>query len=123
MSSPATAIMGYAEMLMGDALQASCAQRIDDLQRVLDASRAPHSMVEGLLEAVRPVAAHEADPAAATPSRILVVDDNASNRDLLCRRLQRHGHTMLQTEDGASALALLQKEALDLVLLDLMMPG
>ena len=35
------------------------------------------------------------------PSRILVVDDNASNRDLLSRRLQRQGHTVLQAEDGA----------------------
>src|SRR6516164_7146578 len=50
---------------------------------------APASMVESLIEAVRPVAAGEADLAAARPSRILVVDDNASNRDLLTRRLQR----------------------------------
>ena len=57
------------------------------------------------------------------PSRILVVDDNASNRDLLSRRLQRQGHTVLQAEDGTIALALVEKEALDLVLLDLMMPG
>ncbi len=57
------------------------------------------------------------------PSRILVVDDNASNRDLLSRRLQRQGHTVLQAEDGTIALAMVEKEALDLVLLDLMMPG
>jgi class 3 adenylate cyclase len=57
------------------------------------------------------------------PSRILVVDDNASNRDLLTRRLQRQGHTVLQAEDGARALAFVEDEALDLVLLDLMMPG
>src|SRR6202030_3901475 len=65
----------------------------------------------------------EADLAAVQPSRILVVDDNASNRDLLSRRLQRQGHTVLQAEDSASALALVEKEAVDLVLLDLMMPG
>ena len=65
----------------------------------------------------------EADLAAVQPSRILVVDDNASNRDLLSRRLQRQGHTVLQAEDGTTALALVEKEALDLVLLDLMMPG
>jgi adenylate cyclase len=80
-------------------------------------------MVESLLNAVRPVAANEADLAAVRPSRILVVDDNASNRDLLSRRLQRQGHTVLQAEDGTRALALVEKEALDLVLLDLMMPG
>ena len=80
-------------------------------------------MVENLLKAVRPIAEKEADRAAVQPSRILVVDDNASNRDLLSRRLQRQGHTVLQAEDGAIALALIEKEVLDLVLLDLMMPG
>ena len=84
---------------------------------------APAKMVESLLKAVRPIAAKEADLAAVQPSRILVVDDNASNRDLLSRRLQRQGHTVLQAEDGTIALALVEKEALDLVLLDLMMPG
>jgi class 3 adenylate cyclase len=84
---------------------------------------APARMVESLLKAVRPVTAKEADLVAVQPSRILVVDDNASNRDLLTRRLQRQGHTVLQAEDGAGALATVEKEALDLVLLDLMMPG
>ena len=84
---------------------------------------APVKMVESLLKAVRPIAAKEADRAAIQPSRILVVDDNASNRDLLSRRLQRQGHTVLQAEDGAIALAMVEKETLDLVLLDLMMPG
>jgi adenylate cyclase len=86
-------------------------------------SDASTRMVESLLKAVRPIAANEADLAAVLPSRILVVDDNASNRDLLSRRLQRQGHTVLQAEHGAAALALVEKEALDLVLLDLMMPG
>jgi adenylate cyclase len=227
LSAPATAIMGYAEMLVDDAVQAGCTQRIDDLQRILDASQslhglilslldpatihrtdgsadlaqfrrmlrhdlrtpinaikgygemlredaadgsaesfvadlekllgeatllleridglvtysggdaptldevarpatviaAPARMVESLLKAVRPVVANEAGLAAVRPSRILVVDDNASNRDLLSRRLQRQGHTVFQAEDGACALALVEKEAFDLVLLDLMMPG
>jgi adenylate cyclase len=227
LSAPAIAIMGYAEMLMDDAVQAGGGQLTDDLQRILDASRNLHRlilslldpetvykgasstdvaeyrrtlrhdlrtpinaikgygemlredaagdgagalvtdldkllaeatllldridglvtfsggdaaqtdetnpaaaesgastrMVESLLKAVRPIAANEADRAAVQPSRILVVDDNASNRDLLSRRLQRQGHTVLQAEDGATALALVEKEALDLVLLDLMMPG
>ncbi len=84
---------------------------------------APASTVASLLKAVRPIAAQEADLASVRPSRILVVDDNASNRDLLSRRLQRQGHTVLQAEDGTVALALVESEAVDLVLLDLMMPG
>lgn len=84
---------------------------------------ASEKMVESLLRAVRPVSENDADRAAIQPSRILVVDDNASNRDLLSRRLQRQGHTVVQAEDGTIALAMLDNQALDLVLLDLMMPG
>src|SRR5450759_169896 len=69
----------------------------------------PTKMVEHLLKTVRPIAAKEANLAAVHPSRILVVDDNASNRDLLSRRLQRQGHTVLQAEDGTIALALVKK--------------
>jgi CheY-like chemotaxis protein len=41
----------------------------------------------------------------------------------LSRRLQRLGHGVLQAEDGVRALALIETEAVDLILLDLMMPG
>jgi adenylate cyclase len=95
----------------------------DGVARTATALAAPAKIVESLLKAVRPVAENEAGLAAVRPSRILVVDDNTSNRDLLSRRLQRQGHTVIQAEDGARALALIEKEALDLVLLDLMMPG
>ena len=87
------------------------------------ATPASEQMVERLLRAVRPVTDKEADRATIQPGRILVVDDNASNRDLLSRRLQRQGHKVLQAEDGATALAMVEQEILDLVLLDLMMPG
>jgi sigma-B regulation protein RsbU (phosphoserine phosphatase) len=150
--TPINAIKGYGEMLREDAADRSSESfvadldnllkeatlllaRIDDLVTYGDAPRsegaahaateiaAPAGLVESLLEAVRPIAANEADFAAARPGRILVVDDNASNRDLLARRLQRQGHIVLQAEDGARALALVEKEAIDLILLDLMMPG
>ena len=45
LSAPATAIMGYAEMLMDDAAQAGCLQFTDDLQRILDASRTLHRLI------------------------------------------------------------------------------
>lgn len=54
---------------------------------------------------------------------ILVVDDNAMNRDMLSRRLTRRGHTVACAEDGQAALAMLDEGAFDLVLLDIMMPG
>src|SRR5690606_30699455 len=57
------------------------------------------------------------------PHRLLVVDDNEDNRDLLGRMLARHGHLVTLAEDGPRALAHLEAEAFDLVLLDVMMPG
>ena len=51
-----------------------------------------------------------------------MVDDNASNRDLLFRRLSRDGHDVTRAESGQRALELLAVEEFDLVLLDLMMP-
>jgi class 3 adenylate cyclase len=53
---------------------------------------------------------------------VLVVDDNEMNRDILSRRLQRQGHTVIVAENGKQALAQLQNQPFDLILLDVMMP-
>jgi len=57
-----------------------------------------------------------------SPSRLLVVDDNEMNRDMLSRRLQKQGYIVDMAEDGKSALAKLGQHEFDLVLLDIMMP-
>ena len=54
--------------------------------------------------------------------KILVVDDNESNRNMLSRRLQRQGHTVHLAENGRRALEMLREQDFDLVLLDVMMP-
>ncbi|MDC0718710.1 adenylate/guanylate cyclase domain-containing protein [Nannocystis sp. bb15-2] len=54
--------------------------------------------------------------------RILVVDDNESNRSMLARRLEREGHTVQLADNGKSALHMLRSQDFDLVLLDVMMP-
>lgn len=53
---------------------------------------------------------------------ILVVDDNEHNRDLLDRRLQRDGHTIIAVADGYQALEIVRQHQFDLILLDIMMP-
>ncbi|HET7250186.1 MAG TPA: SpoIIE family protein phosphatase [Gemmatimonadales bacterium] len=55
--------------------------------------------------------------------RILVVDDNDDNRDMLSRRLARRGYDVTIAGDGVSALDQLSTGRFDLVLLDVMMPG
>lgn len=55
--------------------------------------------------------------------RLLVVDDNELNREMLSRRLERKNFEVVTVEDGHKALEVLEEEMFDLVLLDIMMPG
>jgi two-component system, OmpR family, phosphate regulon response regulator OmpR len=57
------------------------------------------------------------------PDRLLVVDDDARIRDLLKRYLSQEGFEVLLAEDGRSLTRLLQRETVDLIVLDLMLPG
>jgi class 3 adenylate cyclase len=54
---------------------------------------------------------------------ILAVDDMPENRELISRLLSRAGHTVISAESGEEALELLETRGVDVVLLDLMMPG
>jgi len=71
--------------------------------------------------AASPDAAGE-PPGAAADAAILVVDDNDGNRDMLARRLARQGYRVEMAAGGAEALGILATTAVDLVLLDVMMP-
>lgn len=56
-------------------------------------------------------------------ARILVVDDEARMADLIKRELEDHDHTVATSGDGPAALELMEKNAFDLVITDLRMPG
>jgi CheY-like chemotaxis protein len=55
-------------------------------------------------------------------SKILVVEDNELNRDMLSRRLQRRGYEVVIAVDGQESVALAQSEAPDLILMDMSLP-
>ena len=55
--------------------------------------------------------------------RILVAEDEQDLRSLLRMNLAEEGYDVLEAADGIAALALLQRERIDLALLDVMMPG
>jgi len=55
--------------------------------------------------------------------KILVVDDDARIRDLLRRYLTQEGFEVFLAEDGKSLTRILLRESVDLIALDLMMPG
>jgi class 3 adenylate cyclase/AmiR/NasT family two-component response regulator len=57
-----------------------------------------------------------------SPPRILIVDDNETNRDILVTRLSTQGYDLLQAADGEEALVAAREHLPDLILLDVMMP-
>ena len=54
--------------------------------------------------------------------RILLVEDNEMNRDMLSRRLQRKGYSVLIAIDGEQGLATAYSEMPDLILMDISLP-
>ena len=56
------------------------------------------------------------------PSRLLIVDDNEMNRDMLARRLSRKGYVIGLAESARELLPRVKEDGIDLVLLDIEMP-
>ena len=54
--------------------------------------------------------------------RILLVEDNEMNRDMLSRRLQRRGYEVILAVDGQVGIDMANSEAPDLILMDMSLP-
>src|SRR5438552_372207 len=55
-------------------------------------------------------------------AKILLVEDNEMNRDMLSRRLERRGYQVVMAEDGAVGVAMSKSEAPDIILMDMSLP-
>ncbi len=55
-------------------------------------------------------------------TRVLLVEDNELNRNMLSRRLQRRGFDVITAEDGVEALELARRERPDIILMDMSLP-
>jgi PAS domain S-box-containing protein len=64
----------------------------------------------------------EPDAAPGQPLRILLAEDNVVNQRLAVRLLEKRGHCVVLANDGREALAALERQPFDLVLMDLQMP-
>lgn len=128
------------EAIVQRALALDPADRFGSALAMLEAIRAliPSDEIdEGMLVPlspelrVRPSAASsiESVPSSTAPSkrgagrRILIVEDNEMNMDMLSRRLTRKGFTILMATDGESGVAKCKAELPDLVLMDVSLPG
>jgi DNA-binding response OmpR family regulator len=62
-------------------------------------------------------------PVPSSGQRILLVDDEGMIRQLMARVLEEQGFSVLQAEDGRSAIKTFSENSVDLVILDMIMPG
>jgi DNA-binding response OmpR family regulator len=143
--TPLNHIIGYSEMLLEEADERGLEAFTADLQKIHKAGKQLLGFINDFFEApttTDKAPAHSPKPATAdglfreskpathsssathptAPGRILIVDDNESNRDMLSRRLQHEGYDVCIADSGHRALTLLGTQAVDLILLDVMMP-
>ena len=111
------AIRGYAEMLLED-IGELIPELAAALERLLKA-------VQGANDSGQESAADNGQPRNITsePGFILAVDDLQENRELVARYLSRSGHIVVTAAGGEEALSTLEQTDVDVVLLDLLMPG
>jgi CheY-like chemotaxis protein len=55
-------------------------------------------------------------------AKILLVEDNEMNRDMLSRRLERRGYQVVQAVDGAQGVEMARSEMPDLIMMDMSLP-
>jgi class 3 adenylate cyclase len=140
--TPINAVKGYGEMIVEDARDSGNVSLLPDLEKLLAAADGILERIDALVAFSGDASLDQAQPSYADASRvvdalrgsepaaaqqtiagqILVVDDNASNRDLLARQLTRDGHAVETVGSGREALAFMAERAFDLILLDVMMP-
>jgi class 3 adenylate cyclase/CheY-like chemotaxis protein len=145
MRTALNAIIGYSEIFLEDLRELEIVTPRAEVQRLLAEARQLLHRIDAIIDLRQAgfstigeeVEAHGSQAIATSllrtlrptlPARvteegfILIIDDNASNRDLLRRRLVLEGHKVTEAESGRRGLALLEEQAIDLVLLDLLMP-
>src|SRR5438105_613898 len=127
---PATRPPAAADELKEQAQRLGAPEVTQDLDRISSAAQTLHTMIADGINAppAAPPTDTQAGQIALSAARhgetgnILVVDDNAANREMLSRRLAREGHRVQVVANGPEALTLLHRQPIDLVLLDVLMP-
>jgi class 3 adenylate cyclase len=150
MRTPLSAVIGYAELCLDEARAGRQEDIVKDLAKILKAAQDldalfssasyPERMdtssagiggflgeasVTGVVPPVAPMPTPQDLGLSTQPmptAKLLAVDDNDLNRDMLVRRLQKLGYEVTEAGTGRQALQLLKQGNFDLVLLDILMP-
>ena len=115
-----TSACGYAEILLeelGNTTQETLQHGLTELVAAIrELSATPEAVAKAS-------PSYKSEPRNANVGSILVVDDQNDNRAVLKRLLSRVGHTVYTADSGEAALEHLNSQSIDVVLLDLSMPG
>jgi adenylate cyclase len=151
MRTPLNAVIGYAELCLDEAKSSRQAGLVKDLEKILKAAQNLYNLFESEaypeqmdigkassdlgLAGDTTLGAIVSPPIPAAPSddfgvssqpmpdaRLLAVDDDDMNREMLVRRLQKLGYIVTEAATGREALTRLKEGNYDLVLLDILMP-
>ena len=146
---PLNTIIGYSELLLEDNKDIPFEHFHSDINKITESGRllekelktiiefnvseikglsdqniehANLSMVQDVMESIEPL--DERDKKSGVIGKILAVDDNKNNTNLLKKRLEKQGHTVITANDGREALVQLmtQEDGIDVILLDIVMP-
>jgi class 3 adenylate cyclase len=144
--TPVNHIIGYSELLQDEAEALGRTRLLPDLKQITGAAQTWLALMEEYLimpaaEAAQagtgasptdllprglgftPPTVLSAGPAANLSGHLLVVDDDAANREMLTRRLAHDGWTVSVARSGLEALQAARARRFDLILLDMVMPG
>lgn len=135
--TPINAILGYSEILLEDLADTGSSEACDGLNAVITKTKFILSLIDGfkigttsnelvmdasnansLLQPNTQLAAENS-----LAGKILVVDDIATNRAILQRRLETQGYVVRCASSGEEAIKGLEHGKFDLILLDMIMPG
>lgn len=133
--TPLGQIKGYSEMIEEELGDYGAEELAPDLQKIRAAANRLLDLMDGKLqtdagapalpdEATGPGAnVDDARTSEQAGARLLVVDDDPNNRDILARRLRKAGFLVDTAPDGIEGLRRIEAGGFDLVILDVMMPG
>lgn len=143
--TPLNHVIGYSELLLEEARERGLEDMAADLRSIHEAGKellllidqlfesnatasssastgTPAVQIDGAAEAGGAPSARQYPAGEAPLARLLVVDDNDNNRDLVRRLLEREGYGVSCAGNGAEALERVRTDPPDLILLDVMMP-
>ncbi len=147
--TPLNGIIGFSEILIEDFEDEMPEKSVTDFQKILSSAKdflsfldniGKHKpatingldlssdasnrdeMIEATMDSMPQSELFQSSSDLPKKSSILVADDNEVNRDLLSSQLGRQGHDITLATNGREAIEIIEREPIDLILLDIMMP-